>query len=601
MNILKRFARLDWMLTLLPFFLGIVVYANTAAHGFVYDDVFFNEIPEYRSLSGIVRAFQVSYVADSPANGSYRPIPASTFVLTYVLFGDSPLPFHITNILLHGIICSIIYIFLVKYLSVSKITAITTALLFAVLPVHTEVVANNKARDELFYVLFSLGVWISYLKAFAGKRRRMVWLFLAGVCYLLALLSKEYSILSPLIGIALALLLHRAQWKSIILSGIVFVPAFLGYFLLRYQAYGVNLVSEYSIAYTSNPLIHSSFFVRMLSAVSIYWTYIEKIFFPLNLSANYNYAHFVPVSYPFETLAFTAGFFVMIGSLIACVSMFRTKTPGFAGWIIFLLTYFPISQILRPGSDAIAERWIYFPSLGILLVVSSLALWMWKRQRIIYIVILGICCILYSFRTVDRNTVWASNESLYASILKDAPKSAYAHYLMGFEMLRQGKIQKAKEHAQAFIDIYPKGIRIYNLLATIAMLESRFDDAQMYLDKSLELNAEGIEPLRLYAAMYYKKGEYQKAYQYIQQVINIKQIYRFEDSFSYAAVLAKLGRYKEAELWLNKSLKKDQGKSQFLYLRAVLLYKSGRVEEAMTIIWDAKMSKEQRLYELETF
>lgn len=592
----------EWVSIIIIFVVGVIVYANTFHHGFVYDDVFFNEIPIYRTLAGIPVAFQVPYVADSPATAAYRPLPTATFILTYVFFGSSAVPFHVVNVLLHASICVLIYLVLKKSLSVPTVVAVSTALLFAVLPIHTEVVANIKSRDELLYILSFLVMTMFFLKAVSSQtKQKILWLLIASVCYMFSLLSKEYAVLTPLIVIVFALVVQKHAVKKIFFSSFCFVPPLMLYFFLRSQAFGISLASEDLAPYISNPLIYSSLWVRVLTGFSILWTYIEKIFFPLHLSASYHFAHFVPVANPLESFSFAGGVIVFLFLLLLFCYVFFKKNAIFVGLIIFIFSYLPISQFIKPRSDIIAERWMYLPSLGLLLVFCSFMYWIWKKNKKLYIVLLSMLLLAYGYRTVVRNNVWKSGSTLYASFLVDAPESAATHNLLSWEMLKNGDIDKAEEHAEKAQAIYPEGIKLYNLFATISTLKHNYSDAERYLDLSSTLNPNGIEMLRLRSGMYYQMGDYPRAYDAIDKLIRLKRIYRFEDIFSYAIILLKLKRYDEAAEWFHKLSLMEKYRSQYLFLQAVMLYKTGKKEEAMRIQWDARLSDQMRLKQLEEF
>src|SRR6202042_67790 len=74
----------------------------------------------------------------------------------------------------------------------NPVIAFIAALLFVIHPIHTEVVANVKSRDEIMSLLF---LCITFIFAFKYQEQKNKWFIIAGlVSYFLAFLSKEYAI-----------------------------------------------------------------------------------------------------------------------------------------------------------------------------------------------------------------------------------------------------------------------------------------------------------------------------------------------------------------------------------------------------------------------
>ena len=132
------------------------------------------------------------------AGGRYRPLSLVTFAIEGALFGDSPAVGHLGNVLLFALCCVVLLGVLQELLGersgpLSGLSVpFASALLFAAHPIHTEVVANIKGRDEILALLGSLGsLWLC-LRAVDSPRPRA--LVASAVVFFLALLSKENAI-----------------------------------------------------------------------------------------------------------------------------------------------------------------------------------------------------------------------------------------------------------------------------------------------------------------------------------------------------------------------------------------------------------------------
>ena len=144
--------------------LGIIsclVYANTLKNGFVLDDgaiITGNSLVK-KGIPAIPEILSTPYhhgQFSKTSNDLYRPLSLVMFATEYQLFKEHPLPFHLINILLFTC-CVILLFFFLDALFERKKTAAAfiASLLFALHPIHTEVVANIKSRDELLCFFFA--------------------------------------------------------------------------------------------------------------------------------------------------------------------------------------------------------------------------------------------------------------------------------------------------------------------------------------------------------------------------------------------------------------------------------------------------------------
>lgn len=142
----------------LAFFLGLIsfiVYANTLRNGFAGDDIGTIRDNAYITkggISAIPTLLSTPYHRGSLilANDLYRPLSLVLFATEYQLFGYNPLPFHFINILLYAGCVILLFLFLDGLFEQKRTgVAFIASLLFAVHPIHTEVVANIKSGDEL--------------------------------------------------------------------------------------------------------------------------------------------------------------------------------------------------------------------------------------------------------------------------------------------------------------------------------------------------------------------------------------------------------------------------------------------------------------------
>lgn len=583
-----------YLFVVLPCILGCFLYLNTLTHGFAYDDTFFNTEPAYRSLTGIPLALKSSYNSQNPLSGLYRPLPTISFILTYVFFGNSAFSFHAGNILLYGIICSLIYVLLYKTLLFNKQISFLVSILFTVLPIHTEVVANIKSRDELCSILFLILMWMTYEKA---QQKHLIWLVVSSFFFFFALLSKETTIVFPFIMIAWTLLRKSFQWKSVISTVSFFGLVSVLYYVIRSMFRIAPLTAQYEVSYDFNPMLFLSPVERLFSSLTILSIYIEKTIIPFSLSASYHFSHFTPISNPFVQWSWVVGCITILLIITVTLWRFSKKDIVVLGSILFVVTYLPISQLLRPGGDAVAERWMFIPSLGLLMMIIGLVYNAISQKKILYIFIF-IVLLLYSFITIKRNPVWTNNKTLFTSMTQDAPYSMRGHVLLGNHYLSiEHDFENAKRQADLASAIYPQSSSLNNLQAKLSLIQGDILAAHNYLLESSRIDPTLVETDSLWVQYYYQVGNVEQAYAISQKIIK-SGLYRSDDLFAHATLLSKLGKFSEAQEWLLKISEKERSLPEALYLQAVIYYNTGRVKDAVNIKWDVHLTEEERRAEI---
>src|SRR5688572_27489545 len=188
--------------------LAVAVYANTLGHGHALDDrlvITHNEFVR-AGWSGLPEILTEDYLrgylaekANPMTGGRYRPLSLVTFAVEAALFGpDHPFIGHLLNVLLYALCCVLVYRVAIALLAERApdrgwlAVPFLAALLFTVHPLHTEVVANIKSRDELLALSFALASALFALRA--ADRRSAGSAIAAAVCFFLAMFSKESAI-----------------------------------------------------------------------------------------------------------------------------------------------------------------------------------------------------------------------------------------------------------------------------------------------------------------------------------------------------------------------------------------------------------------------
>ena len=253
-----------------------IVYANTLANGFVYDDRF------YVVGNAAVTGYSLAQILRPMTNGVFhlfRPVTIASLAANWEIGGPRPFGFHLVNILLHAAVALLLYFVLRKLLEElpqGANIAFAAALLFAVHPIHTEAVAWITGRSELRTTGFLLAAWLLHLQD------RPVG---AMVCFALALFSKESGVVFlPLIAAG-----DYARGKFKPLSRYAWICGVTAlYVALVWKVQGGRF-DKGPYSWLDNPLANLPAVWRILNALRVAWKYVGLQLYPAKLSCDYSY------------------------------------------------------------------------------------------------------------------------------------------------------------------------------------------------------------------------------------------------------------------------------------------------------------------------
>ena len=195
-----------------------IIFANTFKNGYNMDDnlVTQNHPLTSKGLSAIKEIFSSTYYKDDLGYSfGYRPMVHLSFAIEDAFFGESPVISHFINVLLYIFAVFLFYKLVLNWLGDEKKgIALIAALFFAIHPIHSEVVASIKNRDEILAFLFAV---LSALSIQQFVKTKQWWRFLLiGLFFSLGMLSKK-SIFPLVIVFPIAqFLLQRPSIKQMI-------------------------------------------------------------------------------------------------------------------------------------------------------------------------------------------------------------------------------------------------------------------------------------------------------------------------------------------------------------------------------------------------
>lgn len=430
----------QWLPYLLLGSFAFLLYANTLGHGYVLDDDLALRLHNNvnRGWAGLGDIFAAPYREGCFGGCLYRPLTLATFAVEWAIAPNSPALGHWMNVLWYVGTALLLYNTLLRLLhGRSAVLAFAAALLFVAHPVHTEVVANIKSRDEilcLFFILLSVNL---FARSLVSETKRGLLTALTAVTYLCALLSKENAVTAlPVFPLVAWTFFGQTASRSLVASLWAAAPV-LVFFLLRGSA--LSGLTAPAVSYMDNPIVAAtSGGVRFATSMLVLGKYLWLLAVPLTLLSDYSFNAFpLPQS----------------GDPLAMLSL--ALHLGLLGWALWqlprrnalafcVLAYFSAillySQLPAVIGTLMGERLIYTPSLwwclAVPLVLSHFfraeknaahdASFAWgvfsKHEKLLLSVAVAVAA-LFALQTVGRNPDWANNLALFGADVVKAPNS----------------------------------------------------------------------------------------------------------------------------------------------------------------------------------
>jgi hypothetical protein len=447
-------------------------------NGFALDDLPIIALdPRAHTLSAAWRFCCTSYWPRGYGGGLYRPLTSMLFAAEWALGHGAPLAFHATSIALYALVCLAVLALAREVLEPR--VAVLAAALFAVHPVHVEVVANVVGQSELLVALALTTAVTVYLRS---RRSGEAPLGAVAVLFAAAMLAKELGVVLPLILLAAEVTVVRdprplgARVRTLWPLTATLAVVGLVYGVSRFAAIG------WVFGDTPNPaLVSLSPVTRAWTMLGVAGQWMRLLVWPAHLAALYGPPG-TPILAGPDWRAVASG--VAVSAVVAMATVARRRAPvvtfGIAWAGIALL---PVSNLVFVSGVFLAERSLFFPSIGAMLAIGAAvgvvvdeASPPWRagvivrRAATVAAMVIVACGVM---RSSTRQGVWRDNRTLLEQAVRDAPNSYVAHYQLAGQLFADGLVDAGEREVNVAIqqsDGYPPA------LAMLAEADARAGD-----------------------------------------------------------------------------------------------------------------------------
>jgi tetratricopeptide (TPR) repeat protein len=413
-------------------------------------------------------------------------------LLDVQLFGLDPGPHHVTSLLLHCAGTLVVFVLFRRMTGDLGRSAFLGAI-FAVHPLHVESVAWIAERKDVLSTLF----WALALLAYVGYVRQSTigrYLVVMGL-FALALMSKPMVVTLPFVLLLMDIWpLHRVRfgasdrslWRRVILEKAPFIALALCTSI-------ATIVVQHRVGAMAG-LDVLPWRLRVANATVAYIEYAWKTIWPTHLAAFYPY-------HVYATWQVLAAALAILGATVATWRARRDRPYLLVGWSWYLVTLAPVIGMLQAGEQRVADRFMYVPMIGLLIVISWGVPELLARWRPVWRFLPAAAAgLVVASATAARAQVehWSDSVMLWEHATRVTPDSYIAFENLGQALRERGRLEEAAVDYQRALALAPEGSPAYqavihNSLGLVLTRQGRDDVAIAQFAAAARLNPQFAE------------------------------------------------------------------------------------------------------------
>lgn len=415
--------------------------------------------------SGAVWAFTTFHT------GNWHPLTWLSHMLDAELWGLDPGSHHLVNVAFHAVNTALLFIVLYGRTNGFWASAFAAAL-FAVHPLHVESVAWVAERKDVlstFFWLLAIAAYTWYVRNPGRLRYAAV-----AVAMTLGLLAKPMVVTLPVVLLLLdywplarwmpgsgMARLRQLMWEKAPLMGLAGIFSAI---TLYAQRAGGNVAG----------VEHLPVAARLGNAVLSYARYLELTVWPHGLAPLYPHPLSAGGSMPWLEVGISAA---AVGALTGVAVWAGTRHKYLVtGWLWFLVTLAPVIGVIQVGRQAIADRYMYIPSIGLFAAAAwGLATWAGpsRRRSLAAAAAAGLVLVAAIAATRAQLPYWRNTATLFERALAVTERNAGAHQQLGAAYARSGRLSDAEAQFRAALAIAPHSLEARNNLGIVLAQSGR--------------------------------------------------------------------------------------------------------------------------------
>lgn len=440
-------SRLDLLIYLALLLVTFAVYVQVRHFDFVSLDDRVYTTDNVHVQQGLT-AEGLAWALTARDDANWFPLTWVSHMLDYQLFGAKSGWHHMHNILLHALAAVLLCIFLQRATGTRWRSALV-AFLFALHPMHVESVAWVAERKDVLSACFCfLTLWL-YVRY--AERRSLGRYLTVAFSFCLGLMAKPMLVTLPFVLLLLdywPLARFRQPWRKAILEKLpLLVPSF------------ADALITYMVQEKGGAMVEKlSFAIRLENAARSYAIYFLKTLWPSRLAVYYPF----PREFSFFQILAAV---LLLAAITTGVIVLRRRSPYLlAGWGWFMGTLIPVIGLVQVGGQAYADRYMYIPMVGLLIIVVWGVEEILERlhRQVLAVPLAATVCLACSVLTWIQVGYWRNSETLYRHALEVTDDNPMANYSLGVYLVSLNRPSEGLPYLKAAVKIIPGNMDAHN-------------------------------------------------------------------------------------------------------------------------------------------
>ena len=501
---------------------SLIAYGRILGNDFVnFDDEIY--ITKNQHVQAGINSQTIKWAFTSVVSSNWHPLTLLSHALDWQLFGENASGHHLINLLLHIGSILLLFFFLNKSTKAMWPSALVAGL-FALHPLRVESVAWAAERKDVLSIFFGMATLYAYV-LYTEKKQFSKYIFCL-LLFALGLMSKPMLVTLPFV-LLLIDYWPLGRWQKVSALANVSAPVNISVsgkkkikhrkrdsfaekritasvsttkdrnhligrlfweklpFLFLAVASSIVTVWAQNKGGAIASLQKVQFIERLTNAFISYIAYLGKIIWPVDLAVFYPYEYSAP---GWQIIAC-----LFLLAVISVVAVFYIKKAKFlfVGWFWYLGTLVPVIGFIQVGRQAMADRYTYFPSIGIAIILVWGVFNLLPEEKIRKTILLPASAIVLSVLVIltwQQCGYWKNSTSLFSHTLQVTKNNYLAHTNLGVALAGEGKTEEAIGHYRAALQIKPDDDDTHYNLANALKKQGAIDEAIAHYREAVKLN-----------------------------------------------------------------------------------------------------------------
>jgi tetratricopeptide (TPR) repeat protein len=473
----QRTLSFDWLIVFGLIVAAFAVYSDVGSFDFTsYDDNLY--VYENATVQAGLTLASVKWAMTALVVSNWVPMTMLSHQLVCQFFHLQPGMHHLMNLLLHMLATLLLFLTL-KRATGCRLPSAFVAAVFAVHPLHVESVAWISERKDVlsaFFFFLAIYCYVRYVEKPDVRRYLLVVL-----AFVLGLMAKPMLVTFPFVLLLFDLWpLRRLQFPRILWEKVPLLALSAGAAIMAYLAQ-----RDTGAMSTAYPLS-----VRIENALIAYALYIGQMFLPSGLAVLYPYQH-SPALWQA-----VAAFLVIAAVTVVVILAWRTQPYLAAGWFWYLGMLVPVIGIVQVGLQSRADRYMYLPSVGLLMMLGWGALEVvikWPQAKAGVLTAAALACIAWLAAARLQAGYWQNSDTLFEHSLDVTQNNYIVEYNLGNYLMNNHRVSEALAHFESAVRIKPDYEPAQNNLGTALGSLGRLPEAIPHFEAAVRLRPELME------------------------------------------------------------------------------------------------------------